>query len=50
MPETRDPKLRRGADVLGTLLATAGLAAIVFGLVESSQYGWVRRDDAACPP
>lgn len=50
MPETRDPKLRRGADVLGTLLATAGLAAIVFGLVESSQYGWVRRDDGSLSP
>lgn len=50
LPETRDPSLRRGADVPGTLLATGGLAAIVFGLVESSQYGWIRQADGRLSP
>ncbi len=50
MVETRDPKLHRGVDLLGTALATVGLAAIVFGLVESSQYGWIRQDDGTISP
>lgn len=50
LPETRDPRLRRGADVPGTLLATIGLAAIVFGLIESSQYGWIHRPDGSLSP
>ncbi|MDO5500428.1 MAG: MFS transporter [Propionibacteriaceae bacterium] len=50
LPETRDPQLRRGLDVPGTLLASLGLAAIVFGLIESSQYGWIRQDDGSISP
>ena len=48
--ETRDRTLHRGVDVLGTGLATVGLAAVVFGLVESSQYGWVRQDNGTISP
>ncbi|NCD19624.1 MAG: MFS transporter, partial [Actinobacteria bacterium] len=40
VPETRDPSLRKGADVPGTLLASLGMGAIVYGLIESSEYGW----------
>jgi EmrB/QacA subfamily drug resistance transporter len=50
LPETRDPKLRRGVDVPGTLLASLGLAAVVFGLIESSKYGWIIRDDGSLSP
>lgn len=50
LPETRDPHLRRGADLPGTVLATVGLAAIVFGLIESSQYGWIRQADGTISP
>lgn len=48
--ETRDRTLHRGVDVLGTALATIGLASIVFGLVESSRYGWVRQVDGTISP
>lgn len=41
VPETRDPHVRHGIDVPGTALATVGMAAIVYGLIESSQYGWL---------
>lgn len=50
LPETRDPHLRRGIDLPGTVLATLGLAAIVFGLIESSQYGWIRQADGSISP
>jgi MFS family permease len=36
-PETR-PKL----DVVGTLLSAAGLAALVFGVLRSSEWGWIQ--------
>lgn len=48
--ETRDVTLQRGIDLLGTALATVGLGSIVFGLVESSQYGWVRQADGTISP
>lgn len=41
VPETRDPNVRHGIDVPGTLLASIGMTAIVYGLIESSQYGWL---------
>ncbi|HYO86955.1 MAG TPA: MFS transporter [Dermatophilaceae bacterium] len=50
VPETRDPSVRRGIDVLGTALASIGLATIVFGLIESSTFGWLRQDDGAISP
>ncbi len=50
MPETRDRTLRRGIDWTGTALATVGLGAIVFALVESSSFGWLRGDDGGLSP
>ena len=40
VPETRDPDVRRGIDWWGNLLLIAGLATLVFGLIEGGQYGW----------
>ncbi len=40
VPETRDSMVRRGIDIPGTLLGTAGLALGVFGLIEGQTYGW----------
>ncbi len=41
VPETRDTTDRRGIDLPGTLLGTLGLAALVFGLIEGQNYGWI---------
>lgn len=50
VPETRDVLARRGLDPVGVALASVGMAAVVFGLIESSTYGWVRQDDGALSP
>ncbi|MDN5798146.1 MAG: MFS transporter [Intrasporangium sp.] len=50
VPETRDVLARRGLDLLGVLLASVGMASIVFGLIESSTYGWVRQESGALSP
>jgi EmrB/QacA subfamily drug resistance transporter len=42
VPETKDTTHRRGIDVPGALLGTLGLAALVFGLIEGQNYGWLR--------
>jgi EmrB/QacA subfamily drug resistance transporter len=42
VPETRDRTARRGIDLPGGLLSAAGLAAIVFALIEGQRYGWWR--------
>ena len=39
VPESRDPKARR-PDLAGALLATGGLAGLVYGLIESSASGF----------
>ncbi|HEY1455808.1 MAG TPA: DHA2 family efflux MFS transporter permease subunit [Candidatus Dormibacteraeota bacterium] len=39
IPDLR-PGRRHGWDVLGVILATAGLFAIVFGLIEGQRYNW----------
>jgi EmrB/QacA subfamily drug resistance transporter len=49
VPETRDPSLRKGTDVPGTLLASLGMGAIVYGLIESSEYGWLTHDGVLSP-
>jgi EmrB/QacA subfamily drug resistance transporter len=38
VPETRDPKVGRGFDVVGTVLLTTGLGALVFALIEGQRY------------
>lgn len=50
LPETRDRTLRRGIDWFGTVLATVGLGAIVFALVEASSFGWLRQADGSPSP
>ena len=40
VPETKDAG-SRGIDVSGALLGTLGLAALVFGLIEGQNYGWL---------
>jgi EmrB/QacA subfamily drug resistance transporter len=42
VPETRDRTAARGIDWGGGLLSAAGLAAIVFALIEGQRYGWWR--------
>lgn len=39
VPETRG-ETSDGIDLVGVLLSVSGLALIVFGLIESEQYGW----------
>jgi len=41
VPETRDNLDARGIDLPGALLGTLGLAALVFGLIEGQNYGWI---------
>jgi len=38
--ESRDGQARRGFDLPGFVLITAGLAAFIFGLIEGRSYGW----------
>jgi EmrB/QacA subfamily drug resistance transporter len=40
LPESRDCEARHGLDWRGTLLAFAGLAALVYGLIAASGFGW----------
>ncbi|KAB2811042.1 MFS transporter [Pimelobacter simplex] len=39
LPESRDPSPRR-PDVLGAVLSTAGLSALVYGVIEAPGRGW----------
>src|SRR3954471_6494441 len=39
VPESRDERAQ-GFDVLGAVLVTSGLMALVFGLVKANSYGW----------
>lgn len=41
VPETRDTVDKRGIDMSGTVLGTLGLGALVFGLIEGQNYGWI---------
>lgn len=40
VPESRDEEAAAGLDWTGALLATLGLGAMVFGLIESPRLGW----------
>jgi EmrB/QacA subfamily drug resistance transporter len=40
--EDRQPKRGKGIDWFGVLLSAAGLFLIVFGIIESTSYGWWR--------
>ncbi len=50
VPESRDTTTRRGLDVAGAVLSTAGMAGIVFALIEGQQYGWWLQDTGAISP
>jgi EmrB/QacA subfamily drug resistance transporter len=41
VPESLDPTSRRQVDPLGIVLASVGLGAVVFGLIEGQSYGWL---------
>ena len=40
VPETSTPSARRGVDLAGNALVTAGFAGVVFALIEGGTYGW----------
>lgn len=40
IPETRDEEEKPSLDWLGVFLSSTGLVAFVFGVIESSTYGW----------
>jgi EmrB/QacA subfamily drug resistance transporter len=40
VPESRNPEAARTVDWIGAILATAGLAGVVYALIESPQRGW----------
>ena len=50
VPETRDEKATPGLDLVGVLLSSIGLGAIVFALIEAQQYGWWRQADGSLSP
>ena len=50
VPETRDASTRPGRDPFGVLLSALGMGGIVFGLIESSWYGWWRQSSGALSP
>jgi EmrB/QacA subfamily drug resistance transporter len=50
VPETRDEKATPGLDLVGVLLSSIGLGAIVFALIEGQTYGWWRQEDGSLSP
>ncbi len=40
VPETKDPHVTRGVDIVGVVLSIAGLGGVVFALIEAQRYGW----------
>lgn len=47
VPEVRDPGDRAGLDVVGAVLSAVGIGALVFGLIEGRNYGWIRVQEDA---
>jgi EmrB/QacA subfamily drug resistance transporter len=41
VPESKEEGLDPGFDVLGAILSAVGIGALVFGLIEGRNYGWV---------
>jgi EmrB/QacA subfamily drug resistance transporter len=50
VPETRDDKAIPGLDLIGVLLSSVGLGAIVYALIEGQKYGWGRQADGSVSP
>jgi len=42
VPDSRDTSGERGLDILGAMLATSGVALLVFGIIEGQAYGWLQ--------
>jgi EmrB/QacA subfamily drug resistance transporter len=42
VPESKDEHIEKGFDILGAVLSAVGIGALVFGLIEGRNYGWVR--------
>ena len=42
VPDSRDTSGERGLDIVGALLATSGVALLVFGIIEGQAYGWLQ--------
>jgi EmrB/QacA subfamily drug resistance transporter len=40
IPESRDMKEKKELDVVGVVLSALGLLSLVFGIIESTTYGW----------
>src|SRR5207237_2174114 len=47
IPETRDESAKGRLDLLGAALAAVGLAALIYGLLEGSSFGWDAKTVAA---
>ncbi len=43
--ERRDEKEKSTLDIFGVILSSIGLLALVFGIIESSSYGWYKAKD-----
>ena len=50
VPETRDERAVPGLDLVGVLLSSIGLGAIVYALIEGQKYGWLRQEDGSLSP
>jgi EmrB/QacA subfamily drug resistance transporter len=48
LPESRRGETTRSLDVAGALTVTAGLTALVYGVVRSEQHGWTSTGTLAC--
>jgi len=44
--ESRDGSVHHGFDVVGTVLSAVAQFALVYGLINASRYGWIRRKEA----
>lgn len=42
VPESKDEHIEKGFDLLGAALSAVGIGALVFGLIEGRNYGWIR--------
>ena len=48
LPESRAKLAHRSLDLAGAAFVTGGLLVFVFGIIESSEYGWDRPERSAC--
>ena len=41
VPESKDEHIEKGFDIVGAVLSALGIGALVFGLIEGRNYGWI---------